>query len=112
MWFVFPQLAGLGRSETARFYGFTGEAEAAAFLRHPVLGNRLRTCTGLVNAGAGRDAHAIFGSPDDLKFHSCATLFARLAQAGADEDAVFRTALDRFFAGREDAGTVSLLGAR
>ena len=106
MWFVFPQLRGLGRSETARFYGLAGRGEAAAYLAHPVLGPRLCNCTALVNATPGHDAHAIFGSPDDLKFRSCATLFAQLDPAPS----VFATALDRFFAGVPDAQTLALLG--
>ena len=106
MWFVFPQLAGLGRSAVARHYGLASLAEARAYLAHPLLGPRLVECTGLVNRVEGRSAHAILGSPDDLKFHSCMTLFA---QAGP-ETPDFRLALERYFAGVPDAGTVRLLG--
>lgn len=106
MWFVFPQLRGLGRSETARFYGLADRAETAAFLAHPVLGLRLRHCTALANAVPDRTAHAIFGSPDDLKFRSCATLFAVLDPAPS----VFAAALDRFFDGAPDPNTLALLG--
>ncbi|MDN3566429.1 DUF1810 domain-containing protein [Paeniroseomonas aquatica] len=105
MWFVFPQLAGLGRSAMARHYGIASLAEARAYLAHPLLGPRLLDCTGLVNRVEGRSAHAVFGSPDDLKFHSCMTLFAA-AGPGAP---AFRAALDRYFAGAPDAGTVRLL---
>src|SRR4051794_34023027 len=83
MWFVFPQLAGLGRSPTATFYGLPGLDEARAYLAHDVLGPRLVECTGLVNAVTGRSAHEIFGTPDDLKFRSCVTLFQR---AGGGEE--------------------------
>ena len=76
MWFVFPQLAGLGRSDTARYYALASLEEARAYLAHPLLGPRLIECTNLVNAVEGRSAHQIFGSPDDLKFHSSMTLFA------------------------------------
>ena len=106
MWFVFPQLRGLGRSETARFYGLADRAEAAAFLAHPVLGPRLRRCTALANTVDGRSAHAVFGTPDDLKFRSCATLFAVLDPAPS----VFGAALDRFFGGMPDPQTLALLG--
>ena len=106
MWFVFPQLRSLGRSETARFYGLADRTEAAAFLGHPVLGPRLRHCTALATAIPGHDAHAIFGSPDDLKFRSCATLFAQLDPAPS----VFKAALDRFFDGVPDPHTLTLLG--
>ena len=105
MWFVFPQLRGLGRSETARFYGLADRAEAAAFGAHPVLGPRLRHCTALANAVPDRTAHAIFGSPDDLKFRSCATLFAAIDPAPS----VFRAALARFFDGAPDPHTLALL---
>ena len=76
MWFIFPQLAGLGRSATARLYAISSLAEARAYLAHPLLGARLRECTRLVNEVTGRSAAQIFGFPDELKFHSCMTLFA------------------------------------
>jgi uncharacterized protein (DUF1810 family) len=104
MWFVFPQLRGLGRSDMARRYGIEHLAEARAYLAHPVLGPRLDECTRLVALHPGRDVHAIFGSPDDVKFHSSMTLFAR---AGA---ATCEAALGERFAGVEDPGTVRLLG--
>jgi uncharacterized protein (DUF1810 family) len=112
MWFVFPQLAGLGHSEMARRYGISSLEEAQAYLRHPVLGPRLRECTAAACGVEGRSAYGIFGSPDDLKFRSSMTLFLR-AGAGAGEgegDGCFREALDRFFAGGEDPLTLSLLG--
>jgi len=105
MWFVFPQLKGLGRSATARHYGIASLAEARAYLAHPVLGRRLAECAALVNRVEGRSVHEIFGSPDDLKFHSSMTLFA-----AADPDApVFREALDKHFAGALDALTTDAL---
>ena len=107
MWFVFPQLAGLGSSPMARRYAIASLDEARAYLRHPVLGPRLVECTGLVNAvEAGRTAHAVFGSPDDLKFRSSMTLFGRADPA----EPVFRAALGRSFGGEEDPRTVALLG--
>ena len=105
MWFIFPQLAALGRSPTAKFYGVAGLEEAREYLRHEVLGPRLLECTGLVNAVSGRSAHEIFGSPDDLKFRSCVTLF-RLAGGGE----VFGEALRRYYGGMEDEATVRLAG--
>jgi uncharacterized protein (DUF1810 family) len=81
MWFVFPQLAGLGRSSTARFYGIGSLDEARAYLAHPVLGERLDLCTRIVLASEASSLHAIFGSPDDLKFRSCMTLFAQVVDA-------------------------------
>ena len=105
MWFVFPQLKGLGRSATARHYGIASLAEARAYLAHPVLGRRLAECAALVNRVEGRSVHEIFGSPDDLKFHSSMTLFA-----AADPDApVFREALDKHFAGALDPLTTDAL---
>ena len=104
MWFVFPQLAALGRSERARFYGIIDLAQARDYLAHPVLGPRLLDCTTLVNAIANRTAHEIFGSPDDLKFRSCMTLFGR-AGGGAE----FAVALARYYDGIEDAETVRLI---
>ena len=106
MWFVFPQLSGLGSSPMAQRYAIASLDEAVAYLRHPVLGPRLVECTGLVNSVEGRTAHDIFGSPDDLKFRSSMTLFGR---ADAAEPA-FRTALERYFGGGEDPRTVALLG--
>lgn len=109
MWFVFPQLRGLGRSPLAQFYGLEGPDEARAYLAHPVLGERLRECTGLVLGHAGRRSlHAIFGSPDDLKFRSSMTLFARAAEA-EDGVAPFRQALELFCDGEEDPLTLALL---
>jgi len=102
MWFVFPQIAGLGRSPMAERYAIASLAEARAYAAHPVLGQRLRDCTATVLAAKGRSAHEIFGSPDDLKFRSSMTLFAR---ACADEP-LFRHALERFFHGEEDPLTM------
>ena len=105
MWFVFPQLAGLGRSETAQFFAITSAMEAAAYWAHPLLGPRLRQCTELVLQVEGRSALEIFGSPDDLKFRSSVTLFAQVAP----DEACFSRALDRYFAGEPDAGTLRRL---
>ncbi len=114
MWFVFPQIRGLGHSPTAQRYAIDGLAEAEAYLQHAVLGARLRECTRLVCTAPGSTIEEIFGYPDNLKFRSCMTLFA--AAAGArPEDQLFRTALDKYFAGREDPRTLELLrlpGAR
>jgi len=105
MWFVFPQLKELGRSPTANYYGIESKKEAIAYWRHPILGKRLLECTKLVLAQRKASAHQIFGSPDDLKFHSCMTLFAQVAP----EEPAFTDALRRFFDGRPDPGTLSLL---
>lgn len=105
MWFIFPQIAGLGRSDTARFYAIADRDEALAYLAHPVLGPRLRECTALVNQVDGHTIHAIFGSPDDLKFHSSMTLFHEVAT----DKTVFRAALDKYFGGRPDPATLARL---
>ncbi|HST75176.1 MAG TPA: DUF1810 domain-containing protein [Acetobacteraceae bacterium] len=105
MWFVFPQLAGLGHSALARHYAIGSLAEAKAYLEHPVLGRRLVGCTDLVNKTEGRSVHQIFGSPDDLKFRSSMTLFAS-ARPGVS---VFREALDKYFDGTPDPLTVDKL---
>ena len=105
MWFVFPQIAGLGRSEMARRYAIDSRAEAEAYLDHPVLGPRLRRCTGFVNAVEGRSATGIFGSPDDKKFRSSMTLFA----AVADDPEPFRMALEQYYDGEPDPKTLELL---
>jgi len=106
MWFVFPQLRGLGHSATARFYGLGSRAEALAYWQHPVLGRRLRHCAQLVLASRAATAHAIFGSPDDLKLRSCMTLFA----AVAPEEPVFARVLQRFYDGEPDPRTLALPG--
>ena len=108
MWFVFPQLAGLGRSSTARFYGISSIDEARAYLAHPVLGPRLDLCTRIVLASESPSLHAIFGSPDDLKFRSCMTLFSLAAD---DPDNPFRQALDRWCGGQPDEQTLALIDA-
>jgi uncharacterized protein (DUF1810 family) len=105
MWFVFPQMAGLGRSATARFYGIASAAEARAYLGHPVLGPRLRACADAVLAHPERSAAAIFGTVDAMKLKSSMTLFA----AVADDPAPFAAVLDAFFAGERDAATLGLL---
>jgi uncharacterized protein (DUF1810 family) len=105
MWFVFPQLRGLGHSAMAQRYGIVSLDEARAYLAHPLLGPRLRECTRLVLHVEGRTAHAIFGSPDDFKFRSCMTLFGF---AVPDED-VFTQALDQYFGGEPDPYTLALL---
>lgn len=105
MWFVFPQIEGLGKSEMAQRYAIHSLGEARAYLADTVLGLRLRECTALVLATKDRSVDDIFGYPDNLKFHSCMTLFAH----AASEDTVFRDALDKFFGGREDGKTVSRL---
>jgi uncharacterized protein (DUF1810 family) len=107
MWFVFPQLRGLGHSEMARHYGLASRAEAAAYLAHPVLGPRLRQCVDVVLAVQDRTAHEIFGSPDDLKLRSCLTLFREIDAA----DGVFARALARYFGGEPDPATLRLLAA-
>ena len=106
MWFVFPQIAGLGPSAMSARYAISGAAEARASLAHPLLGGRLVELAGLVNAIQGRTARAIFGSPDDLKFRSCMTLFAEVAPG----EAVFARALERYFGGARDTATLTRLG--
>jgi uncharacterized protein (DUF1810 family) len=102
MWFVFPQLRSLGRSGTARRYGIGSREEALAYWRHPLLSARLQHCTALVLAVPHQSAHEIFGSPDDLKFRSCCTLF----EAVAPQAPVFAQALRRFYGGERDPLTL------
>jgi uncharacterized protein (DUF1810 family) len=110
MWFVFPQLAGLGSSPTARAYALSGLDEARAYLAHPVLGPRLREAAQLALAVPGRTASEVFGHPDDLKLRSSMTLFARAAPDDPDrDDSVFADVLDRYFDGAPDPRTVDLL---
>ena len=101
MWFVFPQLKGLGSSAMAQHYGIASLAEARAYWAHPLLGPRLAQCTGLVLAVDGLSVHEIFGSPDDLKFRSCMTLFAQ-----ATGESLFTRALEKYFGGEADPRTV------
>lgn len=105
MWFVFPQLSALGRSATARFYGIEDLEHARRYLAHPVLGPSLLECTRAVLAHGDRSAHAIFGSPDDLKFRSCMTLF----DLAGPQQPEFRQALQRLYAGEPGPVTVGLL---
>ena len=105
MWYVFPQMAGLGSSRLSRRYAIASRAEADAYLAHPVLGPRLHECTALVNGVEGRSATEIFGSPDDLKFRSSMTLF----DAVADDPTPFETALERYYGGDPDPKTLELL---
>ena len=108
MWYVFPQLAGLGSSGNAQFYGIRGLDEARAYLAHPVLGARLVECAESLLELPGRlTATDIVGYPDDLKLRSCATLFARVAPAGS----VFDRLLDRYYGGAGDERTLALLGS-
>ena len=108
MWYIFPQFDGLGTSATSRHYAIKSVAEAEAYLRHPVLGPRLRESIQAVLAIQGRSAHEVFGSPDDMKLRSCATLFASLSPA----DSVFDQLLRRYFGGERDDKTLRLIDGR
>ncbi|WP_437924128.1 DUF1810 domain-containing protein [Sorangium sp. So ce291] len=105
MWFIFPQLRGLGHSAMARRYGIASKAEAEAYLQHPTLGPRLLECARLVNRIEGCSLVDIFGSPDDMKFCSSMTLFARVAP----DDETFRAALDKYCGAEPDPRTLALL---
>ena len=107
MWFVLPQLRGLGMSSMAHAYGIASLEEARAYLAHPVLGPRLRAAVEAMLSVPGKSAHEILGSPDDLKFRSCLTLFA----VAAPEEVLFEEALRRFHAGEKDPRTLALLGS-
>jgi uncharacterized protein (DUF1810 family) len=106
IWFIFPQLEGHGRSETAQKYSIASRLEAQAYLQHPLLGPRLRECTRAVCELEGRSAHEIFGSPDDLKFRSSMTLFA----AVGGDNVIFDKALRIYFSGQPDDWTLKALG--
>jgi uncharacterized protein (DUF1810 family) len=105
MWFVFPQIAGLGRTATAQRYAVADLAEARAYLAHPVLGPRLTECAEALLAVPGRTADQILGTPDDLKLRSSMTLFAH----AAEDPAVFRAVLDRYYGGEDDPLTLQRL---
>ena len=106
IWFVLPQLRGLGTSHNATYYGIENAAEAAAYLAQPVLGARLRECVAALLVHKDKSAHAILGSPDDAKFRSCLTLFRAVA---APDDTLWQNALDQFYAGEADPATLRLL---
>jgi uncharacterized protein (DUF1810 family) len=105
MWFIFPQIAGLGHSEMARRYAISSADEAAAYLAHPVLGPRLRESASAVAMHEDLSVDDIFGSPDNMKFHSSMTLFADVAP----HEAIFQDCLDRFFDGMPDSATIERL---
>jgi uncharacterized protein (DUF1810 family) len=105
MWFIFPQVAGLGFSETSQYYSIKTIAETTAYLNHPVLGKRLVEITEALLTIDGKTANQIFGSPDDMKLKSSMTLFA----AVSNENAVFRKVLEKYFNGQEDTKTLQLL---
>lgn len=107
MWYIFPQFDGLGFSSTAQYYAIKSLAEAKAYLAHPVLGPRLLECAEAALRVEGRSATEIFGSPDDLKLRSCATLFACVSPAGS----VFERLLDKYYGGERDQKTLRLLAA-
>jgi uncharacterized protein (DUF1810 family) len=120
MWFVFPQIRGLGSSEMAKRYAISGLEEARAYLAHPVLGPRLRECAGIVVGVEGRTVEEIFGYPDDLKFHSSMTLFdtaaalfdraaASFGETEGPSERVFDEALKKYFAGKTDQATLARL---
>jgi uncharacterized protein (DUF1810 family) len=107
MWYIFPQIAGLGSSSTAKFYAISSLDEARAYLKHPVLSRRLRTCLEALQDLPATSAEAVFGSVDALKLRSSLTLFDAV-QGGQ----IYRAALDRWFAGQADRATVKLLSSR
>jgi uncharacterized protein (DUF1810 family) len=106
MWYIFPQFDGLGFSSTSKYYSIKSRAEAEAYLNHPVLGPRLAECAEAAFNVEGRSALEIFGSPDDMKLKSCATLFACVSPA----DSVFDRLLTKYFQGERDGKTIQLLG--
>jgi uncharacterized protein (DUF1810 family) len=105
MWFIFPQVQGLGYSPMAQKFAISSLEEAKAYLQHPILGPRLRECCRLVNLIEGRSIEKIFGYPDDLKFRSSMTLFAH----AASDNQVFKDALDKYFSGESDRLTLERL---
>ena len=105
MWFIFPQIRGLGQSFMSEKYAISGRHEAVAYIGHPVLGPRLRNCTQIVNSLQERSVSGIFGYPDDLKFHSCMTLFSNIT----DQNEEFVYALTKFFGEQRDKKTLERL---
>jgi uncharacterized protein (DUF1810 family) len=109
IWFIFPQIKGLGRSATTERFAIRSLDEARAYAAHPLLGPRLKLVTGLVNASPGSSIRDILGFPDDLKFRSCMTLFARAYRANGEDPEPFETALGKYFAGEPDPLTLAQL---
>jgi uncharacterized protein (DUF1810 family) len=107
MWYVFPQLDGLGSSPVAKLYSIKSDEEARAYLKHPTLGPRLVECAEAILSVDGKSAREILGSPDDLKLKSCATLFAQVSPPGS----VFERILEKFYDGERDATTLRLLAS-
>lgn len=107
MWFIFPQIHGLGHSEMAKRYAIKSTDEARAYLNHPILGRRLLECTEAVKAIRDRSASEVFGCPDDMKFRSSLTLFASVAGSGS----VFHDLISKYYKGKPDEGTLELLQA-
>jgi len=108
MWFVFPQIEGLGYSAMAQKFAIASRDEAAAYLRHPLLGGRLEECTALVNAIREKSVRDIFGQPDDIKFGSSMTLFAKVAKGHS----VFHEAVEKYFDGHFDEATLTRIEGR
>jgi len=104
MWFIFPQLKWLGRSSTSMFYGINGLDEAREYLAHPILGERLREISQMLLQLDTNDAHAVFGSPDDMKLRSCMTLFDKISP-----NDIFADVLDKYFDGQRDCRTLSIV---
>lgn len=108
MWYIFPQFAGLGRSETSQHYAIRSLEEARAYLHHPLLGSRLRECAAVVLGTEGKSARDIFGPPDDVKLQSCLTLFAQVSEP----EGVFHLVLAKYFGRQQDSQTLRLLAAQ
>jgi len=106
MWFIFPQMEGLGQSAMAKRYALHSRQEIISYLNHPVLGPRLLQCVGLMLEAKGKSAYEILGTPDDLKFRSCMTMFAVVS-----DETVFKQTLTRFYDGKPDPRTLKLLRA-
>jgi uncharacterized protein (DUF1810 family) len=110
MWFIFPQIKGLGHSDMARKYALSSIDEADAYLNHPILGPRLRHCSQLVADIHNSLIEDVFGYPDNMKFHSSMTLFAQ-AKSTHQNDHIFDTCLKKYFGGKQDAATLNLLSS-
>jgi uncharacterized protein (DUF1810 family) len=109
MWFVFPQIKGLGRSETAQQYAISSREEASAYLAHPILGPRLRECSRIVADLEGVSAEDIFGYPDEMKFRSSMTLFTQVAAADKEDKEIFKQCIEKYFGGEPDPATLAAL---